>query len=352
MRNLKSAGLSVSVVVWTVLAAAPALADGDAGGGAGPSGSMTRLCNGQRPTIVGTDGDDVLRGTPRADVIVARGGNDIVIGEGAQDMICLGHGDDAAFGKGGFDIIDAGPGDDVVNGGPGTDFVIGQGGRDQLEDNGTGDFLQSGSGADVLTVDTSGGGFVDAGRGTDDVTVDAVALDDSMSLVGGPGVDRLQLTVADTAASARLNQRGSSISIFGYRGAFDGWEETYLNGDVDWTYLGHPADESLTVSSGSLTAFMDDGDDVVSFLGSGDAYVNLGPGATQSAQTADGDDVLVGGPGLDHLESGAGDDVLNGGDGPDDELDGGDGTDVGKDPDGAAFCVVEVTLGFCAEPTP
>jgi Ca2+-binding RTX toxin-like protein len=102
--------------------------------------------------IVGTAGNDVLRGTPGPDVIVAGDGNDIILSLGGDDLICAGLGNDTIitgdgndmvaaddlgfFGDpnapGGNDVVVtgagddeilAGPGNDTVNGGPGNDFL-------------------------------------------------------------------------------------------------------------------------------------------------------------------------------------------------------------------------------------
>jgi hypothetical protein len=65
--------------------------------------------------IVGTDGDDVLDGTPRADVIRGLGGTDLIDGEGGADRIDAGGGDDFVFwDPGGGDVIRGGPGSDPV----------------------------------------------------------------------------------------------------------------------------------------------------------------------------------------------------------------------------------------------
>ena len=96
-------------------------------------------CNGLRATIVGTEGDDVLRGTDGDDVIVSLGGDDRVWGQRGDDVICLGSGNDRAFGNQGGDTIfgEAGDddlfgngGDDVLDGGAGTDRTQGNGGSD------------------------------------------------------------------------------------------------------------------------------------------------------------------------------------------------------------------------------
>ncbi|MBA3741919.1 S8 family serine peptidase [Sporichthya sp.] len=91
-----------------------------------PSGS----CGGRKATIVGTAGNDTLRGTRRADVIDARGGNDTVAGRGGNDVICGGNGNDTLKGNGGNDKLYGGAGRDALRGGAGRDSCSGGAGRD------------------------------------------------------------------------------------------------------------------------------------------------------------------------------------------------------------------------------
>src|SRR3954453_3517631 len=49
-------------------------------------------------TVVGTDGNDVIRGTEGPDVIVGGGGNDGIWGLGGYDAICGGLGNDQVDG--------------------------------------------------------------------------------------------------------------------------------------------------------------------------------------------------------------------------------------------------------------
>jgi Ca2+-binding RTX toxin-like protein len=55
--------------------------------------------------MVGTAGDDVLRGTDGVDVMVGRSGDDTIRGLGGADVICGGAGDDVLFGGGGGDVM-------------------------------------------------------------------------------------------------------------------------------------------------------------------------------------------------------------------------------------------------------
>lgn len=83
------------------------------------------------PTI-GTNGDDVIRGTPEADDI--RGGP----------------GDDTICGLGGADVIRGDGGNDRLSGGAGPDQLSGGKGRDTIRGNGAADVIRGGKGADVI----------------------------------------------------------------------------------------------------------------------------------------------------------------------------------------------------------
>jgi Ca2+-binding RTX toxin-like protein len=84
-------------------------------------GAQPRGC-----TITGTDSDDRLVGTRRADVICGGGGSDRIAG---------GDGDDVIYGDGGNDRVD---------GGRGTDTLYGDAGDDRLD----GDVVEGGEGTD------------------------------------------------------------------------------------------------------------------------------------------------------------------------------------------------------------
>ncbi len=106
-------------------------------------------CNGLAATIIGTNGDDVIVGTNKADVIVTFGGNDTITGGNGADVICSGFGDDVIDGGNGKDYIDAGAGDDVVDGGNGKDVIFG-GADDDYLDGGKGkDDIDGGDGIDT-----------------------------------------------------------------------------------------------------------------------------------------------------------------------------------------------------------
>jgi Ca2+-binding RTX toxin-like protein len=109
--------------------------------------AATPTCFGHAATIVGTDGQDTIHGTPDDDVIVAGDGPDEVFGEGGDDIICGGDGsfdDDDALG----DRLHGGAGNDRIDGGPGNDVLYGDGGKDKLYGRDDDDSLSGGKGND------------------------------------------------------------------------------------------------------------------------------------------------------------------------------------------------------------
>ncbi|WP_210505722.1 ExeM/NucH family extracellular endonuclease [Naasia sp. SYSU D00057] len=94
---------------------------------------LAERCDGLAPTIVGTAGDDVLRGTNGRDVIVGLGGDDVITGGNGDDVICGGAGNDRLDGANGVDALLGGSGDDVLSGGNGADRLVGGAGTDVLD---------------------------------------------------------------------------------------------------------------------------------------------------------------------------------------------------------------------------
>ena len=104
-------------------------------------------CPSVSPTIVGTNGDDKLAGTPGSDVIFGLSGNDQIAGMGGDDVICGGEGNDDISGGAGNDRLFGGPGDDDFVGGAGDDQVTTGDGRDRIA-RGPGDTIMDLSGLD------------------------------------------------------------------------------------------------------------------------------------------------------------------------------------------------------------
>jgi len=92
--------------------------------------------------INGTEGDDVLSGTPQTDFVNLKGGNDFFSGDAGNDVVLAGAGSD---------VVRGGVGNDDLSGEAGNDFLIGQAGNDKLNGGSGNDTLDGGTGVDTLT---------------------------------------------------------------------------------------------------------------------------------------------------------------------------------------------------------
>lgn len=122
------------------------------------------LNRGEQPTefddvILGTTGDDLIRGLGGDDVICGGTGRDRIFGGNGDDLIfggfdidriVGGNGNDTVHGGGGSDRISGGPGDDVLNGDSGADRIYGDGDNDTINGGGGQDRIWGGTGDDVI----------------------------------------------------------------------------------------------------------------------------------------------------------------------------------------------------------
>ena len=114
------------------------------------STATAHTCEGLPATIVGTDGNDTLRGTPGNDVIVALKGHDTIDGLGGNDIICAGSGADTISGGDGHDVLLGNGGRDTITGDGGNDVLFGGKGKDNLQGGIGNDDLSGNLGIDVL----------------------------------------------------------------------------------------------------------------------------------------------------------------------------------------------------------
>ena len=161
--------------------------------------AATPLCWGKVPTIVGTEGPDLLIGHDAvSDVIWGGGGNDRIMGTEdwytsgkAPDFLCGGPGHDHVTGAGGPDKLNGGDGDDYVDGWRGSDLVQGNAGNDTLYDDmfadmdSANDVLKGGIGNDHLTA--AAGVDKVYGEAGNDTLIDSECT--TTYLYGGPGAD-------------------------------------------------------------------------------------------------------------------------------------------------------------------
>lgn len=264
-------------------------------------GQVAVTCGDVKATIVGSDANDLIVGTPKRDVIQAGNGNDRVSGLGGNDLICLGGGADRGSGGSGRDVIwgnqphlspapadkNAGwrlpDGANRISGGPGNDTLLGAAGPDTIIGGSGRDFGNGGPGDDRFF----GNAGPDSFRG--------FSGNDAAS--GGPGPDKLN---GDAGDDYLVGDAGRD-SISGQEG--------------DDTISGGPGHDILNGMAGS---------DSLSG-GSGNDLINGDP--RNNPRIGHGDDAIRGGSGNDRITSGDGSDTINGGDGRDDIRSGG-GNDV------------------------
>jgi len=279
------------------------------GGANGNPNPSNPLCKGRPVTIEGTNGDDVIMGTPDADVIHGFRGNDMIFGMGGDDTICGGIGQDYIEGGAGNDNICGQSGRDTLHGGDGDDRIRGQRGGDQLFGEAGNDSLAGGAANDGL----SGGPGNDnllGGSGEDDLEggsdIDALSGDSGDDFLrGGDGDDRL-------------------YGNFG--------NDELHGGDGDDRILGGVGDDFADGGNGNDRIVGGAGDDILlgnlgaDVLRGGFGRDNILGGPDQIGDPALDNDTVIGGPEDDVLDGGIGDDQIRGNQG-DDDMDGGDGTD-------------------------
>lgn len=310
------------------------------------------------PTLHGTDGDDLILGTPRADIIAAglgndnvdaRSGDDLVLAGPGDDHVVAGSGDDTVLGGDGDDVIFAGPGADLISGGAGNDRLFGEAGNDtlfgdagdDLVDGGEGDdLLDGGDGNDTLLAG-AGDDRLDGGTGDDSLVADA----GRDVLLGGEGDDRLEGgegddTLADGAGrDVVTGGPGNDVIV----AAADDEADAFDGGDGSDTLDLSATNSGATVDLASeIVRIREDVIDRVSAIenavGGSGHDVLIGNQEANSLLGGAGDDVLSGGGGRDTLSDGTGADVVRGGEGDDliivaldgdvDSFDGGEGRDT------------------------
>lgn len=197
-----------------------------------PSQAADVTCFGKVPTIVGTDGDDLLQFGP-GDVVYAGAGNDSI---GPLDgrltftaYICGGPGADDIYGGRGADYVHGDGGADRMNGGyGGADVFFGDAGDDYLfdfddfdypdkEDPGT-DVMHGGAGNDIL-ITACGSDKVYGDAGNDEIQDWTRA---KSHLYGGAG---------DDIINATLNEAGTNPFVPDLVSGGKGYDTAYVHRD-------------------------------------------------------------------------------------------------------------------------
>lgn len=258
---------------------------------------------------------------------------------------------------------------DVIRGTPQDDVIVGLGGADVINGRGGDDTICGGRGSDRL-IGGSGNFDVVLGEGGNDEVLGSGGFD---VLSGGPGGDLVDggLGSADVATFFRASE---SVTVDLVAGTASGEGSDTLQGIEQ--VEGSEFDDQLTGDAGPNTFYAQDGDDVVVGGGGLDriAYVfaqggvvvdlTAGTAVGEGSDTLSGiqlvegsrfDDAITGDAAPNTLNGGDGDDVIVGGDGDDslgggdgnDSLDGGNGNDALDGGPGTDTCTNGENVGNC-----
>ncbi len=340
-------------------------------------------------SLVGSGGNDLIRGSDFADAakggeghdwIETQGGNDVARGGKGDDRVYAGDGDDDVrgdsgndflYGEAGNDRLYGNSGNDTISGGAGDDYASGGSGNDVFLASEGRDVFKGGSGFDVLT-------FADMAQGVDlntskktAVSGDSRVAFTSVEAYAGSqwddairGSDRVEnfhgLGGNDTirsAGGADIVAGGSGNDTFEFRGrdvlAKDGTHRgvdtitDYHRGDVidvgdiakgDAARIQLVLTETGVTVRGDIRGEFVDIAELTGVQSISDVTLNIGsdPNAARKLVGTDAGDTLVGAGGNDELHGGIGNDVLIGNDGDDklfgeadnDRIDGGAGNDM------------------------
>ena len=283
--------------------------------------------------IIGSTGDDWLRGDTNDNTLIGGAGDDTLIGGGG--------GNDTLTGGAGDDTLNGGEGDDTLTGGAGADTITGGPGMDTLS------YAGSDEAVDIrLRTGHASGGHA---AGDDYATVEHVTGSDHDDRLAG--ADRP--AGASTGGDNTLRGGGGNDEIYGGSGSDtlhgDAGDDTLFGGAGGDMLFGGAGDDMLIGGLGGDSFTGGAGEDTVSYATARDEKVTVNLVGTttdpdpNNASHSDGDSFSAGdvenvigsprgdtihGSGEDNkLWGGAGADVLVG-HGGDDTLDGGPGGDA------------------------
>lgn len=179
-------------------------------------------------TLSGMGGDDRLRGSNGNDTLSGGSGNDILDGGNDNDTLVGDAGDDQLIGGSGTDTLNGGDGDDKLDGGLGDDTLNGGAGADTLQGGLGNDVVNGGAGDDVLSGGTGNDIFLFTEIGGRDKIVDFRS-----------GQDKIDLSDIDantlTAGTSGFSFVGSSAfsNVAGELRTYREGNVNYLAGDVN-----------------------------------------------------------------------------------------------------------------------
>ena len=261
------------------------------------------------------DGNDLINGTYRKELILGLGGDDTIFGAGADDRLEGNEGDDQLDGGTGDDILTGGRGDDIIDGGTNTLAIINPFNREN-------DVAVYSANRSEYSIDTQTiGGIGIIGIGEETVTT-VTHLNNGID-----GIDTLTNIEILQFADGAIPLSSDDGIIDGLLNFFGGSANDNIVGNILANVLrGEGGNDFLSGRDGNDTLKGNDGNDKL--FGEGENDLLQGFIGSDILEGGGGNDRLYGNEGSDIFRGGSGNDILSGGAGfGRDKLKGQDGND-------------------------
>lgn len=105
-------------------------------------------------TILGSIGNDIIRGSSKNELIIDEGGNNLIFAGGGSDCIVTAAGNDVVFAGSGADVVISSGGNNVIEAGSGIDAVYSASGNDVIRGGSGDDYLDGGTGRNIIHAGT------------------------------------------------------------------------------------------------------------------------------------------------------------------------------------------------------
>ncbi len=258
-----------------------------------------------RDTILGSEGNDTLKGKASKDIIFGMEGNDTINGGFGDDTLYGGEGDDHLYGESGNDTLIGGTGNDYLNGGVGADTYI----------------FKSGDGEDTINDYDTGTNQLDKILFLDDIQPEDIVVsrnENDMVITNIKSGDEITVEKAFQTSGSKSPYLIEQIqfqdgTVWGIEEIMEQTRDRYGTG-ADDTFTGYG---NSMIYNGNEIFYAGEGNDTIR-AGSGDDIL-YGESGNDILYGEAGDDLLVGGTGKDYLSGGSGADtyVFKVGDGQD-----------------------------------
>ncbi|RLV59498.1 hypothetical protein D5018_11975 [Parashewanella curva] len=316
--------------------------------------------------LVGTDGNDEIKGSSHSEIIKSKAGNDVVYTGSGNDVVYAGEGNDKIYSQGGSDVLYGEKGDDTLVGHyRSNNKLFGGDGNDELKlsevnviSNTNSNIFEGGKGDDKITGSYSRDTYkYNLGDGNDVITDSGLKSKDKIVFGEGVTEEMLSFThdsdghiIIKIVDPKNADNNGSIIIENAYINiAYHIESIEFSDGSsIDSSKLlvaaktiyGTNKNETIKGSEGDEIIKAKGGDDIIN-TGKGNHTVYAGVG-NDIVNSLDGKDVIYGGKGDDTINSGRGNDTVYGGKG-DDTINSGRGNDTIYGGDGND--TIDVTFG-------